>query len=157
MEKGKLKILLKFIQSLLKTNKFLFSKQFSISNYNREGKGIFKWLMAIFMKETSKMEKGKFKILLKFIQSLLKTNKFLFSKQFSISNYNREGKGIYKWADGDIYEGDFKNGESKFKILLKFIQSLLKTNKFLFSKQFSISNYNREGKGIFKLVNGRCL
>jgi hypothetical protein len=63
------------------------------------------------MKETSKMEKCKFKILLKFIQSLLKTNKFLFSKQFSISNYNREGKGILKWVDGDVYEGDFKNGK----------------------------------------------
>ena len=61
-------------------------------------------------------------------------------------NGKRTGKGIFYWKDGNVYKGDFVNGKRSGKGILRFVDGYVYEGEFLDGK--------RSGKGVFRFVNG---
>ena len=85
------------------------------------------------------------------------------------ADLKKEGRGIFRFTNGDIYEGEFKNDKFEGKGLFRFVngstyQGDFKDDKregrgiFRFANgdvyQGEFKDGKREGKGIYKFVNG---
>ena len=62
-------------------------------------------------------------------------------------NNQINGKGIYKWNDGDVYKGDFLNGKMNGNGIYEWPNGRTYEGEYI--------NGIKEGKGIFKWSNGK--
>ena len=68
-----------------------------------------------------------------------KETKTIQTVDFLKENDKKEGKGIHRYANGDVYEGEFKNNLFEGKGVLKYATGSIYVEEFKY--------YEREGKG----------